>query len=38
MKVSVEITLTPLQEEYEAPIKNFIRTLRASPFIVKENP
>jgi len=38
MKVSVEITLTPLQEEYETPIKNFIRVLRTSPFIVKENP
>ena len=38
MKASIEITLTPLQEDYEAPIKNFIRDLRASPFMVKENP
>ena len=38
MKVSVEITLTPLQENYEAPIKDFIRALRASSFLVKENP
>ena len=38
MKASIEITLTPLQEDYEAPIKNFIRDLRASPFTVKENP
>ena len=38
MKVSVEITLTPLQENYEVPIKDFIRALRASSFTVKENP
>lgn len=38
MNVSIEITLAPLQEAYEEPIKEFIRALRASPFIVKENP
>lgn len=38
MKVSIEITLTPLQDQYEEPIKNFIRLLRASPYLIKENP
>ena len=38
MNVCSEITLAPLQEAYEEPIKEFIRSLRASPFIVKENP
>ena len=38
MKVSIEITLTPLQNQYEEPIKNFIRLLRDSPYLIKENP
>ena len=38
MKVSIEITLAPLQQEYEAPIKSFIRSLRASAFQIIENP
>lgn len=38
MKVSIEITLMPLQDHYEDAIKYFIRQLRASKFIVKENP
>ena len=38
MNVSIEITLAPLQENYEEPIKVFIRTLRNSNFVVQENP
>ena len=38
MNVSIEITLMPLQDEYEAPIKAFIKCLRASGFKVLENP
>lgn len=38
MKVSIEITLAPLEKEYEQHIKNFIRTLRDSPFELQENP
>lgn len=37
MKVSIEITLAPLQNDYEAPIKSFIRAVRASEFRVIEN-
>lgn len=38
MDVSVEITLLPFQNEYKEPIKKFIKTLRASKFILLENP
>lgn len=38
MKVSIELTLTPLQDDYETPIINFIKHLRASEFTVLENP
>ena len=38
MNVSIEITLIPLQDQYEAPIKEFIKCLRASDFKVLENP
>ncbi|WP_422089550.1 hypothetical protein [Tenacibaculum ovolyticum] len=38
MKISVELTLTPLQNEFEAPIINFIKKLRASGLTVLENP
>ncbi len=38
MKISVEITLLPLQNAYETPIKEFIKTLRNSEFEVLENP
>jgi uncharacterized protein YqgV (UPF0045/DUF77 family) len=38
MKISVELTLTPLQNEFEEPIINFIKQLRASGFKIKENP
>ncbi|WP_435623717.1 thiamine-binding protein [Flagellimonas sp.] len=38
MKISVELTLTPLQDNFEPPIINFIQKLRASGLIVLENP
>ena len=38
MKISVELTLMPLQNDFEQPIINFIKNLRASKFTVQENP
>ncbi|WP_299682521.1 thiamine-binding protein [uncultured Tenacibaculum sp.] len=38
MKISVELTLTPLQDNFEEPIINFIKKLRASGITVLENP
>jgi len=38
MKISVELTLTPLQDDFRPPIKQFIKRLRASHFTVKETP
>jgi uncharacterized protein YqgV (UPF0045/DUF77 family) len=38
MKISVELTCTPLQDEYEETIKNFILRVRASGLTVLENP
>ncbi len=38
MKISVEITLLPLQNDFEEHIKSFIKKLRASNFTVLENP
>lgn len=38
MKISVELTLTPLQDDFEPPIINFIRKLRDSGLTVLENP
>ena len=38
MKISIELTLTPLQNDFEEPIINFIKKLRASKFTVLENP
>lgn len=38
MKISVELTLTPLQDDFEQPIQVFIKQLRASEFTVLENP
>tara|TARA_R110000787_G_scaffold196454_1_gene307779 strand:- start:2763 stop:3023 length:261 start_codon:yes stop_codon:yes gene_type:complete len=38
MKISVELTLMPLQNDFEEPIINFIKRLRASKFTVIENP
>lgn len=38
MKISVELTLTPLQDDFEPAIINFIKKLRASNLKVLENP
>ncbi len=38
MKISVELTLTPLQDDSEPPIINFIKSLRSSGLTVLENP
>ncbi|WP_114491157.1 thiamine-binding protein [Candidatus Ulvibacter alkanivorans] len=38
MKISVELTLTPIQDDYEPVIINFIKSLRASGLTVLENP
>ncbi|WP_424492487.1 YkoF family thiamine/hydroxymethylpyrimidine-binding protein [Salinimicrobium sp. GXAS 041] len=38
MQISVELTLTPLQDDFEAPVKKFIRALKASGFTILENP
>jgi uncharacterized protein YqgV (UPF0045/DUF77 family) len=38
MKISVELTLTPIQDDYEPPIINFIKNLRDSGSTVLENP
>lgn len=38
MKISVELTLTPLQDDFEPAIIHFIKRLRASNLKVKENP
>ena len=38
MNVSIELTLTPLQDSFEEPIIEFIKTLRNSEFKVLENP
>lgn len=38
MNISVELTLTPIQDDFEPSIINFIKNLRASGLTVKENP
>jgi len=38
MKISVELTLLPLQNDFEDHIKTFIKKLRTSSFTVLENP
>ncbi len=38
MNISVELTLSPLQDTYEGHIINFIKKLRASDLVVLENP
>lgn len=38
MDISVELTLSPLQDDFEPAIKNFIKKLRASGLEVKKNP
>ncbi|AKA34761.1 thiamine-binding protein [Flagellimonas lutaonensis] len=38
MEISVELTLTPLQDDFEPPIIDFIKRLRNSGLTVVENP
>ncbi len=38
MYISVELTLSPLQDSFEEPIIGFIKKLRASGFKLIENP
>lgn len=38
MKISVELTLLPLQNDFEPVIIHFIQQLRKSGFTVMENP
>lgn len=38
MKISVELTLTPIQDNYEPAIISLIRNLRESGLTVLENP
>ena len=38
MEISVELALIPLQDDFEKPIKDFIKRLRASGFKILENP
>lgn len=38
MKISIELTLTPLQDDFEDPIIDFIKKLRDSGLTVLENP
>jgi uncharacterized protein YqgV (UPF0045/DUF77 family) len=38
MNISVELTLSPLQNDFEPPIIHFIKKLRESGLTVLENP
>jgi uncharacterized protein YqgV (UPF0045/DUF77 family) len=38
MNITVELTLTPLQDDFEPAIINFIKELRASGLTILENP
>ncbi|MDA9892373.1 hypothetical protein N9V60_03190 [Flavobacteriaceae bacterium] len=38
MKLSAELTLTPLKDDFIPTIKNFIKSIRESKFMVLENP
>jgi uncharacterized protein YqgV (UPF0045/DUF77 family) len=38
MEISVELTLTPLQNDFTPPISAFIKTLRRSGCTIKETP
>ena len=38
MNISVELTLLPLNNDFETPIKSFIKKLRTLGFKVLENP
>ena len=37
MKISVDLTLSPLQDDFEIHVINFIKSLRDSKFTVLEN-
>lgn len=38
MKISVDISMYPMNKDYETPIIKFINLLKKSPFTVLENP
>lgn len=38
MEVSIELTMSPLQDDFESHIIDFIKALRGSEFEVLENP
>lgn len=38
MKISVELTLLPLNDDFKTPIKNFIKKIRTLGFKVIETP
>ncbi len=38
MNISIDLTLSPLQDDYEKHVINFIKRLRTSEFTVLENP
>jgi len=38
MKISVELTLTPIQDDFEPAVINIIKSLRNSGLTVLENP
>jgi uncharacterized protein YqgV (UPF0045/DUF77 family) len=38
MDISLELTLTPLKDEYIPSIKSFIKSIRNSDFQIMENP
>lgn len=38
LKISVELTFSPLMDDFEEPIEKFIKKLRDSGLTVKENP
>ena len=38
MNISVELTLPPLKNDFETPIKAFIKSLRTGGFTILENP
>jgi uncharacterized protein YqgV (UPF0045/DUF77 family) len=38
MEVSIELTMSPLQDDFERHIIDFIKVLRSSQFTVLENP
>ncbi len=38
MKISVDLTLSPLKDDFEPTIKDFIKNLRASGLTIIENP